>query len=73
MLEKEFGDKIDFHVKFQKNQSTIVYDVSNAGSFIEAAINAWGVSQDSLINNVHRRLQSSLKKIVFMPTACRRP
>ncbi len=62
MLEKEFGDRICFHVRFQKNQSTIVYDVSNGGSFIEAAINAWGVSEDNLINNVAKRLESSLKE-----------
>ena len=61
MLEKGFGDKIGFHVRFQKNQSMIVYDVSNGGSFIKAALNAWGISGDNLINNVFRRLQSFLK------------
>ena len=40
ILEKEFGDAIGFHNRFQKNQSSIVYDVSKGGSYIEAAINA---------------------------------
>ena len=46
IIEKEFGDAVGFHNWFQKNQSSIVYDVSKGGSYIEAAINAWGISDD---------------------------
>lgn len=68
MLEKEVGDRFGFRVRFQKNQSTIVYDVSNGGSFIEVAINTWGVSEDNLIKYVARRLQSSWKEST--PLSC---
>ena len=43
ILQKEFKDKIGFHDRFHKNQSTIVYDTSAGGSYIEAAIYSWGV------------------------------
>lgn len=51
MLQNEFKDKIDFHGRLHKNESTLVYDLS-----AEAAIYSWGVSDDQLINTVARRL-----------------
>ena len=61
ILKKEFGDVVGFHNRFQENQSSIVYDVSKGGSYIEAAINAWGISDDDLLRNVARRLRNKTK------------
>ena len=61
ILKKEFGDVVGFHNRFQKNQSSIVYDVSKGGSYIEAAINAWGISDDDLLRNVASRLRKKTK------------
>ena len=61
ILKKEFGDVVGFHNRFQKNQSSIVYDVSKGGSYIEAAINAWGISDDDLLRNVASRLRNKTK------------
>ena len=63
ILEKEFGDAIDFHNQFHKNQGSIVYDVSKGGSYIEAATNAWGISDDDFLHNVASWLRKKNKKI----------
>ena len=34
MLQKESGQSIGFHNRFQKYQSCIVYDVSKGGTYI---------------------------------------
>ena len=60
MIEKEFKNKIGLHDSFVKNISTIVYNASAGGSYIEAAINSWGVSDEQLINTVARRLKEKL-------------
>ena len=62
ILEKEFGDAIGFHNRFQKNQSSIIYNVSKGGSYIEAAINAWIISDNDLLHNVARRLRNKTKR-----------
>ncbi len=72
LLQKEFEDKIGFHVRFHKNKSTIVYDTSEGGSYIEAAIYSWGVSDEQLLNSVARRLKQKLTNDEIMawpPTA----
>ena len=61
MIEKEFKNKIGFHYHFVKNTSTIAYNASAGGSYIEAAINSWGVSDEQLLNTVARRLKEKLK------------
>ena len=61
MIEKEFKNKIRFHDRFVKNTSIIVYNASAGGSYIEAAINSWGVSDEQLLNTVDRRLKEKLK------------
>lgn len=67
MLQNEFKDKIGFHDRFHKNQSTIAYDASAGGSYIEAAIYSWGVSNEQLLNNVARRLRETLKEDEGLP------
>ena len=44
---------------FCKNRSTIVYNATAGGSYIEAAIYSWGVSDEQLLNNVARRLKET--------------
>eukprot|EP00794_Sanderia_malayensis_P000931 gene931-241_t len=59
MLQKEFDDKIGFHNRYHKNMSTIVYDTSSGGLFIEAAMYSWGVDNEQLLNTVARRLKNN--------------
>ena len=62
ILEKEFGDAISFHNRFQKNQSCVVYNFSEGGSYIEAEINAWRISEDDLLCNIASRLRNKTTK-----------
>ena len=64
MLQNEFKDKIGFHARFHKNQSTIVYDAPAGGSYIEAAIYSWGISDEQLLHNVARRLSEKFTEEV---------
>lgn len=57
LLIKEFGEDIGFHVRYHRNKGTIVYDASAGGSYIEAAINSWGVSDNQLLLNVAKRMK----------------
>jgi hypothetical protein len=43
MLQETFGDRIGFHQRIRKNESTLVYDKDEGGTFLEAALNCWGV------------------------------
>ena len=61
ILEDAFGDELGFHSRFQKNESTIVYDSKSGGTYIEAAINSWGIDKEHLMNNVARHLRDTLK------------
>ena len=45
----EFHDRIGFQERFQRDQSTLVYDTSFEVRYGEAAINCWGVTDDQLI------------------------
>ena len=60
MLHNEFPTTTGFHDRFHKNQSTIVYNTSAGGSYVEAAIHSWGISDEQLLNNVARRLKNKL-------------
>ena len=62
LLKEQFGNKLGFHDRYHKNQSTIVYDTTARGSYIEAAINFWVVSDEQLINSVARCLKEKLSK-----------
>ncbi len=60
MLQDEFKEELGFHNRFHKNQSTIVYDASAGGTYIESAIYSWGISDEQLLNNVARRLREKI-------------
>ena len=55
MLIKEFGERIGFHKRYHVNESTIVYNTSGGGDFIEAAINALGIEPETLLRNTAKR------------------
>ena len=61
IIEEHFGDRIGFHARTHKNQSMIVYDKSGGGTYIEAAINAWGIDDDVLVKNVASRLHEKVR------------
>ena len=61
ILLAEFGSKIGFHDRFHKNKSTIVYDKDAGGSYVEAAINCWGIDNDDLLNIVARKIRTSVQ------------
>ena len=61
LLETKFGTQIGFHERFHRNRSTIVYSAVEGGSFIECAINSWGIEDDQFINNFARFLKTKLK------------
>ena len=61
ILEDTFGDELGFHNRFQKNESTIVYDSKSGGTYREAAINSWGIDKELLMNNVARHLRDTFK------------
>eukprot|EP00112_Aurelia_sp_Birch-Aquarium-sp1_P018096 Seg4270.2 transcript_id=Seg4270.2/GoldUCD/mRNA.D3Y31 product="hypothetical protein" protein_id=Seg4270.2/GoldUCD/D3Y31 len=60
MLADQFPGQLGFHDRYHKNQSTLVYDVREVGSFIEAAIYSWGISNEQLLNTAARRLRDEL-------------
>ncbi len=71
MLADQFPDQLGFHNRYQKNQSTLVYDVREGGSFIEAAIYSWVISNEQLLNTAARRLRDELlinTGIIWPPT-----
>jgi hypothetical protein len=60
MIEDEFGTSVGFHERFHKNQSIIVYDTSAGGSYVEAALYAWGITDDQLLNVAAKRMRENI-------------
>ena len=67
IISEEFGDQIAFHDRLQRNASTFVFDSSEGGSFLESAVNSWGLPIEELLHNVARRVNESAKNIPHMP------
>ena len=65
IIQKEFGDDIEFHLRYLTVQSTLVYG-NKAGCHIQAAIYSWGVSDEQLLNIVARRLNERLRNDLRM-------
>ena len=38
LIPKEFGDDVGFHLRYHRNQSTLVYDNRTGGSYIETGL-----------------------------------
>ena len=66
MLLKQFGETIGFHDRVHKNKSAVVHDVLKRGSFIESAVNFWGISIDSMIKHVANYIQENFRSLEFM-------
>ena len=67
LLSDEFGEEIGFQNHFQKNESTLVYDRSNGGTFLEYAVNSWGLNIEDLLRNVARQINTEINKLPQMP------
>ena len=61
LVQNEFGDDVGFDLWYHRNQSTLIYDNREEGSYIEAAIYFWVVSDEQLLNTVARHLNDQLK------------
>eukprot|EP00795_Rhopilema_esculentum_P001945 gene1945-17483_t len=61
ILEDNFGDELGFHNRFQKNESTIVYDSQSGGTYIEVTINSWGIDKEHSMNSVAHHLRDTFK------------
>ena len=55
ILSKEYGDRIGFHER-GKNISEFVYDTHGGGSYVNAAFNSFGITDEQLILNLAPRL-----------------
>ncbi|KAG0710220.1 hypothetical protein GWK47_002572 [Chionoecetes opilio] len=66
MIQEEFHDRIGFHERYQKNHSALVYDTYAGGSYAEAAINCWGVTDDQLISTVAQRINAHASQAQVM-------
>ena len=53
---------VGLHLRYHRNQSTLVYDNRAGGNYIEAAIYSQGVSDKQLLNTVVRCLNDRLRK-----------
>ena len=67
LLSDEFGEEIGFQNYFQKNESMLVYDRSNGGTFLESAVNSWGLNIEDLLRNVARQINTEINKLSQMP------
>ena len=56
LISEEFKDQIIFHNRYQKNESTLVFSSCGEGSFLESALNSWGLSIEDLLHNVARQV-----------------
>ena len=61
LIQKQFGDDVGFHLWHQRNQCAVVYDNRAGGSYIDAAIYSWGVSDKRLLETVAGRLNDRLR------------
>ena len=60
LLVEEYGESIGFHATSRRS-SEFVYDRKAGGSYIDAALNSFGISDEQLISNLAPRL---LKHII---------
>ena len=67
MLQKEFKDQPGFHNRLLKNQSTLVYDTKAGGSYVEAAINSWGISDEKLVTTAASRIKNKVSSSLKLP------
>ena len=67
LLVKEYGDSIGFQPPIQKNKSELVFDRTGSASYVEAAMNATGVSDELLMVKVCKRLHDKIIESKCVP------
>ena len=67
LISEEFKDQIIFHNRYQKNESTLVFSLCERGSFLESALNSWGLPIEDLLHNVARQVNEDAKGLPQMP------
>ena len=60
MLEERFEERIGFHNRYRRNESTLVYDNHEGGTFLEAALNCWCVTHERLFEIAGKRLKENI-------------
>ena len=66
IIKDKFCDNIGFHNRYIKNESTIVYDTSDGGSYIEAALYSWSISDEQLLHTCARRLREKFNSADYV-------
>ena len=61
LISEEFKDQIIFRNRYQKNESTLVFSRCGGGSFLESALNSWGLPVEDLLHNVARQVNEDAK------------
>ena len=67
LISEEFKDQIIFRNRYQKNESTLVFSRCGGGSFLESALNSWGLPIEDLLHNVARQVNEDAKGLSQMP------
>ena len=67
LISEEFKDQVIFHNQYQKNESTLVFSRCGGGSFLESALNSWGLPIEDLLHNVARQVNEDAKGLPQMP------
>ena len=67
LLSDEFGEEIGFQNCFQKNESTLVYDKSNGSTFLESAVNSWGLNIEDILRNLACQINTEINRLPQMP------
>ena len=61
LISEEFKDQVIFHNRYQKNESTLVFSRCEGGSFLESALNSWGLPIEDLLHNVACQVNEDAK------------
>ena len=67
ILVAEYKDSIGFKERKEKNRSEWVYDSVGGGDYIQAAIQALGISDEQLVQNIATRLNKEIKGTKTVP------
>ena len=67
LISEEFKDQIIFHNRYQKIESTLVFSRCGGGSFLESALNSWGLPIEDLLHNVAHQVNEDAKGLPQMP------
>ena len=71
LMEERFSVRVGFQDRYHRNQSTLVYNKEDGGTFLEAAINCWSVSDERLMeiagNRLWEKVNSSAETMEWPP------